>query len=152
MANDSVRLVLFAVLLCGCMEQGPPPYKLYFAANVPEADREVFVAAAADWNAAVGGEPVFVATDEPHRGRCGVEVAEVAKRPSWTPAESFNGTCGMRVEYARGRAEKCVAIHELGHRLLEHHVSGTVMDARGCDYEPVVTPGLARRVRERWGL
>ena len=144
--------LLAVLLLCACMEQPPPPYTVYFAASVPQADREVFAAAAADWNAAVGGDPVFIASDEPPRGRCGVEVAEVASRPADEPAEALNGMCLGRIEYARGRAEKCLAVHELGHRLIEGHVRGTIMDAYGCDYDPVVTPELARRVKERWGL
>ncbi len=146
---------LFAVLLFGCaQEQPPPPYRVFFASDVPAEDRDVWRAAASDWNDAVGGAPVLIATDESYGGRCGIEVVRVEHWDGASPAWSLNasGACLMRIYYARGSVEACIALHELGHRLLDEHVPRTVMDQYGCDYEAVVTSALARRVRERWGL
>lgn len=148
-------LLLLSLLLIACATDPiePPPYPVYFADNVPQADRDTWGGAAGDWNKAVG-TTVFLVGAEPAHGRCGIEIVMVdawydATTPAWTePPE-----CITQIWYARGEATATTALHELGHRLTgAGHVAGTVMDEWPDDYAPEVTPALAERVRERWGL
>lgn len=142
---------LLAVLLLACgAEQWPPPYYVYFEADVPQAERDVFGAAAAAWNEAVGAEPVFWVGSEAADGACGVEVARTT-RSAAEPAEALQGACLTRIEYDPRYLQPCIAVHELGHKLGLGHVPGTVMAEYGCDYPAIVTPALADMVRERWG-
>lgn len=152
------ELITFFMALALCLlgacsgEQPPPPYAVYFASNVPQADREVWGAAAGDWSKAVG-EYVFLVGAEPAHGRCGVEIVLVEEWDGGSPAWSWIGDCLTTIEYVRGELEPCIALHELGHQLLGRgHVAGTVMDEWGCDYAAKVTPDLAGRVRQKWGM
>lgn len=146
--------LLACLVLCACAgEQAPPPYLVFFDADVPQGDRDVFGAAAAEWNLGVmPADPVFWVGSEPARGRCGVEVVPDDSYSAAVPAESLRGACLMRILYSPGHLEPCVALHELTHKLLDEHVEGTVFAEHGCDYPAVVAPDLVARARARWGM
>lgn len=145
-----VLVALCALVPSGCAEehtgQPPPPYHVYFADSVPELDRDVWGFAAGDWNKAMGGfDYVFWVGAEPAGDRCGVEIALIDDAPAGSQIDS----CLARIEYARGGIAPCIALQELGRLLLGPRA---VMESLGCDFDAVVTPDLAQRVRDRWGM
>jgi hypothetical protein len=145
-------LTLFAVLLLalvGCVgEQPPPPYEVHFRAGVPVEDVAVWQQAARDWNDAVGEDVFLVSAAADTSVRI---YADEHLEDAW--AITYVRTDGAVIRYELGGLRACVALHELAHVLLGHEHDDTgLFSADGCDFEPVVTPELAQRVRERWSL
>lgn len=154
-----LALVVSLLVLSACATNDAPPYALVFEAGVSAEDRASMVAAANEWNSAVGVDVFYAdAADMTAKPVCNTVRVVFENRDLTEVGEAIgsaqNMGCYWEVKIAsRARLFPEAIAHELGHVLCLDHTDepGSIMHTYP-DQPISILPSDAANVRAYWNL